>query len=937
MTESKSVYFIGCGVLGPDIKHVAEQLDLSLKKVLLPGGLHNKPALLRRKLQEAIDEAAKDQSCGRIIVGYGLCGKGTVGIHAPSVPLIFPKVHDCIALFMGSDRAYKEEFAKYPGTYYISAGWYLEKEKPKDKEDAQIWVGKEAMGCKEIREKYGEKGGKEIIEFFSSWQENYQRAAFIDTGIGLASKYAKHTRQMAEKYNWNYQAIEGDLALVTRLLTTTESDDQIVVVPPGQVTVYSAIENGLSAAPPAEMGEGADSGPRHLVFGKDDEASQGVRFGLGIDAGGTYTDAAIYDFTTQKTHSKNKDLTTKWDFSIGIDKALAGLDEGKLNQVELVSVSTTLATNAIVEGEGQKAGLLLMPGPGAVSDKLINHSPKVAISGQMSISGNEKVPVNPDEIRTVSRRMIERDGVTAFAVSGFGGSINPSHELEVKRILVEETGMVVCCGHELSDLLNFAVRAQTAALNARIIPRMIKFFQELGQVLEKRNITAPIMVVKGDGTLMSSAMANERPIETILSGPAASVAGAKLLTELANATVVDIGGTTTDTASLAGGLVEVCSQGATVGGIATHVKALDMRTVGLGGDSFVCWKKNELHLGPKRVAPIVWAAAESPEGVGKALRFMESKLEAHHRSDLSQIILVAMEGNFPFEPTKKEAALYELLLRRPHCLEELAGPLNQISYRFLATDRLEESGLVQRCGLTPTDILHVTGSFVKWQTGAAHSMLNILSKLSGKTSGHLVEQVIEKFEKDLAGEIFKKHLAKDIGVDENDQSRLTQHLMDRILGDKSGDYSINVQLQHPIVGIGAPVHYFLPGAGKRLGAEVVIPEDADVANALGAITSHILIKKQLSIRPNQDGGFTVSGVAGNNLFRKIDLAESWSVEYLKENLREMALMAGTSSKKVEMEIFDHIIDAADGTSLFLERKVTATLTGRPDLLAMSVA
>jgi N-methylhydantoinase A/oxoprolinase/acetone carboxylase beta subunit len=937
MNTIKTVHFIGCGVLGPDVNHVAADLNLVLEKKLLPGGLHDNPALLRRRLQEAIDEAATDKSCVRIIVGYGLCGKGTVGIHAPrGVPLVFPKVHDCIALFLGSDRAYREEFAKYPGTFYISNGWYQEQEKPKERKDERVWVGKEAMGCKEITEKYGKRKGKEIIDFFSTWQNNYQRAAFIDTGIGKADQYEKHARQMALKYNWRYQAIEGSLSLVTRLLIAVESDEQILVVPPGYVTTYSAIENSLGAAAPAEQAGSGNSEPRYLVFGEEKGGDRGITYGLGVDAGGTYTDAAIYNFKEKNVQSKNKALTTKWDFSIGIDKALAGLEKSVLHQVQLVSVSTTLATNAIVEGEGQKAGLLLMPGPGGISDKLIAHRPRVQVVGQMSITGQEKELVDPEEIRAVARKMIERDGVTAFAVSGFGGTVNPAHELEVKKILTEESGMVVCCGHELSDLLNFVVRAQTAVLNARIIPRMVKFFKELDIVLERRNIGAPVMVVKGDGTLISSAMAKERPVETILSGPAASVAGAKLLSGLDNATVIDIGGTTTDSADLKDGLVEVCESGARVGGFATHVKALNMRTVGLGGDSLIQWVKGELLLGPRRVAPIVWADSKSLGGVDRALKFMESRLALNRRAGFSQVVLIAMEGEFGFQPSQEESELYNLLLQRPHCLDELAGPLNLISARFLATERLEESGLVQRCGFTPTDILHINGSFTRWDPKTAHRMAAILAALIGKQPNQLVELLIEKFEKELAGEILKKQLAKDVNVDEKNQTELSRHLIDTILTDKNGNYTINVQLRDPLVGIGAPVHYFLPNAGKKLGGKVVIPENADVANALGAITSHIMIKQQLSIRPDQVGGFTVQGAPGAKRFRRIDTAEEWAVDYLKSRVREMAKSAGTSSRKVGMEIVDHIVDAADGTSLFLERSIYSSLKGEPDLLHESL-
>ena len=266
-----------------------------------------------------------------------------------------------------------------------------------------------------------------------------------------------------------------------------------------------------------------------------------IRYGLGIDAGGTYTDAVVYDFEEKKIKSKSKALTTKWDFSIGIDDALAGLDQAMLSQVELVAVSTTLATNAIVEGQGQKTGLLVMNNISSIVDDTVNHSPRRNIQGYINISGQECTPINEEEIRTVVREMADQDGVTAFAVSGFAGAINPAHELRVKEIIEQEVGMVTCCGHELSDLLDFSVRAQTAVLNARIVPLIIGFFREIDDILKSRKITAPVMVVKGDGTLMSVSMARERPVETILSGPAASVAGAKLLTGLHDALVVDMG------------------------------------------------------------------------------------------------------------------------------------------------------------------------------------------------------------------------------------------------------------------------------------------------------------------------------------------------------------------------------------------------------------
>ncbi|MBF0574238.1 MAG: DUF1638 domain-containing protein, partial [Desulfamplus sp.] len=255
MDNLNSVHFIGCGVFAPDIKKIAEDLNnrddfkLNFKMTFLPGGLHDKPNELRTRLQSAIDIAAQDESCFRIVIGYGICGRGAVGINAPHVPLVFPRVHDCIAMFMGSDNAYKREFAKYPGTFYLSNGWCKEKDNPKDKLDRKIWIGSESMGSLALKEKYGEDGGNKIIDFFSSWKKNYQRAAFIDTGLGNTEKYEKQAQEMAKEYNWKYERIQGDNSLMRRLLTQEESDDAILIVPPHHCTIYSAFKNGLDSAP----------------------------------------------------------------------------------------------------------------------------------------------------------------------------------------------------------------------------------------------------------------------------------------------------------------------------------------------------------------------------------------------------------------------------------------------------------------------------------------------------------------------------------------------------------------------------------------------------------------------------------------------------------------------------------------------------------------
>lgn len=950
ITKMKTVHLIGCGVLAADMNRIAIELNLQLRTTFLPAGLHDKPKELHARLQVAIDTAEQNRACSRIVVGYGICGRGTVGIHASAVPVVFPRVHDCIALFLGSDQAYKREFAKYPGTFYLTAGWQLAKGNSGRGKNRKIWIGSEAMGCDALREHYGERSAERIIDFFSSWQKNYQRAAFIDTGLDQSGKYARQAQKMASEHHWQYEKIAGDDRLMRQLLTQEYSDNAILVVPPGYSTFYSALTDSLDCAPLADAGKAPIADFHHVkavspetVARSDHEGQPKVRYGLGIDAGGTYTDAVIYDFHDKRIRFKSKALTTKWDFSIGIDHALASLDPDLLSRVEMVSVSTTLATNAIVEGQGQKTGLIVMHNSGSACYDLINHSPKRIIQGYINIDGQEIIPIDEDEVRRVAREMAERDGVSAFAVSGFAGAVNPIHELRVKELIEQETGLIACCGHELSDLLDFTVRAQTAVLNARIIPLMIRFFSEIETVLKMRAISAPIMVVKGDGTLISADMAREQPVETILSGPAASVAGARMLTGLSEAVVIDMGGTTSDIAEIKDHSVAVCGRGARVGDYFTHVKALDMRTVGLGGDSLIQWRQGGFIIGPRRVAPLVYAGYLNPAGVARVIYTLE-QTPLNHQEQV--IYLLMAETDFSFQPTIAEQRIIELLRSCPHSPEELAQALDLISARFLPMERLEESGLVQRCGLTPTDLLHLLGDYRRWDPAPARKMLEIIENFSKKPVTELVGELLVKIEKALALELVRHLVLKDVkdgGSPARDQmtvkepamSPVAQHLIDCIL-EPSGTsrYAISARFHIPVVGVGAPIGFFLPGTNKILNTQVVIPPDGDVANALGAITSQIAIHQKLVIRPGEMGGFVVSGVAGTRTFTDLNIAQDWAVEHLKDSVRCLGAKAGTSNRIVHIAVDDRVVNTANGIPLFLERVITGDLAGSPDLACL---
>mgnify|MGYP000689980474 CR=1 FL=1 len=935
MSSKKKIYAVACAVMAVDLRHAARRLGMDVEFRFLEAGLHDRPNLLREKLQAAVDQINAAGDAARIVIGYGICGRGTVGVQAGEVPMAIPRVHDCIALFLGGDAAYRREFQKAPGTYYISAGWYEEKTEPISQRRRWASYGADRLHYDELVQTYGADAADRTFRFLNSWQRNYQRAVFIETGAKRSAKYEQYAREMAREYGWDYERVEGDHALIESLLTARESTDEILVVPPGHVIAFDALRSGLTANP--AWAERRPEGSAEAVMVVDDApagphsktGAGAMKIGLGIDAGGTYTDAVVYDIADGKTLSKSKALTTKWDFTRGIGEALAGLDRGMLQSVEMVALSTTLATNAIVEGEGQKVGMILMPPYGLFDRKDIAYESKAVVAGALEISGQERTPVDPDEVRRTVRRMVDRDQVRAFAVSGFAGSINPAHELAVKQIIREETGLFVTCGHELSDILDFKVRANTAMLNARIIPRLAKLLVDLEAELSRFRIHAPVVVVKGDGTLMSAEMAKERPVETILSGPAASVAGARHLTGLADALVVDMGGTTTDTAALAGGAVSVCGSGSNVGGHMTHVKALEIRTRGLGGDSLIQLEKDEVVIGPRRVAPMAWLGARHP-GAERAVDYLEARMQRYTTSTRGMQVLALNGTPREMDLTSSERELVELLASRPFSIDELLERTGVMIERALPLQRLEEFAVVQRCGLTPTDLLHATGRFDRWDARTAARYTAIYAALDRKDPAEMAEDLLEKVVRDLALELLKRELDHDTDPDAVHTCPVCRTLVENMFVGGSDHYRVRIDLKRPVVGIGAPIHYFLPRAAAALGAEAVLPPDADVANAIGAITSDVVVKRHVRIIPDQAGGFLIEGVSGTRRFRQFEEADEYARDRLVAMVRDQAALSGTSARRVELVTEDQIPRAAGGAEIFIGRVISATLVGRPD-------
>ncbi|WP_292505053.1 hydantoinase/oxoprolinase family protein, partial [Mesorhizobium sp.] len=328
---------------------------------------------------------------------------------------------------------------------------------------------------------------------------------------------------------------------------------------------------------------------------------------LGIDTGGTYTDAVLWSEeggpldnpSKGKVLAKAKALTTRHDLAVGISGAVDAVLEKSATDpaaIKLVSMSTTLATNALVEGQGGRVALVMI---GFAEADLARDGLKAALGSDPVVfcPGGHDVHGNAAKLDLSGLEAALPElgrSVSGFAVCAYFATRNPAHELAARDLIREKTGLPVTASHELSAKLGGPRRALTTLLNARLISMIDRLVAATEGFLDQRGIAAPLMVVRGDGALVSAAFARQRPIETILSGPAASLVGARHMTGLDDAMVSDIGGTTTDVAVLDSGRPRLDPEGATVGGFRTMVEAVAMRTFGLGGDSEVALEDGAL-------------------------------------------------------------------------------------------------------------------------------------------------------------------------------------------------------------------------------------------------------------------------------------------------------------------------------------------------------
>ena len=229
------LFCLACEVLARPLYLSAARSPHIVDIELFRRGLHNDPADLRARLQARIDEVSPAHY-DAIVMGYGLCGQAAAGLIARDIPIVIPRAHDCITLFLGGRETYRYQFDTFPGTYWYALD-YVERD---DGTGGSLALGATAaVEVDEVYEEYVRKYGKDnadyLMEVMGAWQQHYKRAALIDMGVGDVTAVEARAQADASRRGWTFERVPGDVVLIHRLLAGDWGDDFLVVQPGEQV------------------------------------------------------------------------------------------------------------------------------------------------------------------------------------------------------------------------------------------------------------------------------------------------------------------------------------------------------------------------------------------------------------------------------------------------------------------------------------------------------------------------------------------------------------------------------------------------------------------------------------------------------------------------------------------------------------------------------
>jgi N-methylhydantoinase A/oxoprolinase/acetone carboxylase beta subunit len=673
------------------------------------------------------------------------------------------------------------------------------------------------------------------------------------------------------------------------------------------------------------------------------EADSQPNLVLGIDTGGTYTDGVLLEYETRRVLAAHKSLTTKRDFSIGIENVIEAIHIEDPSAIRMVSISTTLATNAIAEGKGKRVVLLLI---GYDRDLISAFQMEGRFAtpnffffdGGHDLYGRQKRELDLPAILAKVNEV--KDRVDAVAVSSYFSPLNPEHENRAFRAISSICDLPIVLGHQLSTKLGSVERATTAALNASLLAVLQDFVIAVRRAMERRQIDAPLMVVRGDGTLMSDEFAARTPVETIHSGPAASAIGGRFLSRLDEALVIDVGGTTTDIALIEGGQVTVTDEGATVSDYKTSVKAANLLSIAVGGDSHLTWgPEKQIVVGPERVTPLAYLAWQYPR-VRKQLEALAMRTWAQATPEWLEywFLLRDPEESGSHERDRiqgqRERQLIDFLRDGPHPVPEILKHLGVLQATQTGIGALVRQEIIGRAGLTSSDLMHIEQRYDVWDVQAAAHAWKVFCQYHFRDPDELRQEVWTTMSERISHAIVTFLSRRPLQLSDRQRSLqgadpdFGRWFFYNSLYHTHPHLETRIRLHPPIIGIGAPAGIFLPSVAEALHTQLILPEHFQVANAVGAIAGSVMVEEELLVYPHLSSsglevfGYYVQAQDERQQFEELNEALAHARNLSHDRALGAAIRSGADNPQVTVE------EITDGLDTF---RIRAKAIGNPRL------
>jgi N-methylhydantoinase A/oxoprolinase/acetone carboxylase beta subunit len=534
-----------------------------------------------------------------------------------------------------------------------------------------------------------------------------------------------------------------------------------------------------------------------------------ARYGIGVDTGGTFTDAVLLDLKDHKVLKSSKHPTTHHRLLDGIFAAMTDvLSDVDYQKIKKIAFSTTLATNAVVENRGAGVGLLIIGHMKSIDLPVVSVR---YIDGGHDHMGRE---VKPLELEKLVDAITEVKGhVDTYVVAAAMSIENPIHEQVAAKAIELADNCPVFCSHQVSQKPGIAQRAATAVMHARLMPVIKEFVTNVQHLPDTQSPMAKMQMIRGDASSMDLDKAVFQAANTVASGPAATAAYGAAAVPSGRVLVVDVGGTTTDMALVENGQPHIATDGGLIGGLQTHIDTVDTDTVGIGGDSLVKINRfGKIELGPGRVHPLA-TVDQIPDPARWLGQENRSRCIMAQDSDTA-----SCPQGIPILTYLKEYG--------PACPQKIA---EAIGFSELNLDRrledLNFKGQIKEIGFTPTDALCALGKIRLGNPERSLLGAKILAEIQSKPVEEFCREVLLITHKKISHAIVDYLFRKQAG-----------RRVDNSLYKKDNSlFNVSFKLNIPIVGIGAAAEHLLPQVAQTLQTEVIFPADYQVGNAVGAI------------------------------------------------------------------------------------------------------